>query len=43
MRLILWFQSLSMEAVFIITGIGILVAGIALGLVAAWIQKKEEE
>ena len=40
MRLILWFQSLSMEAVFIITGIGILVAGIGLGLLVSWLMER---
>lgn len=42
MRLLLWFESLSMEATFAITGIGILAAGIGLGLLVAWLLEKRE-
>ncbi len=40
---IAWFKSLTMEQVFVITGIGILLLGVALGLLIGWIFEKENE
>ena len=33
----------SMEAIFMLTGVGVLVLGTALGLLGAWLQSKAEE
>ena len=40
---IAWFKSLTMEQVFVITGIGILIAGGGLAFLAEWIFRKENE
>jgi hypothetical protein len=36
--LIFWVCSLSIEQVFIITGVGILAVGVCMGLLVAWIS-----
>jgi hypothetical protein len=38
---ITWFKSLTMEQVFVITGIGILLTGAAIGFLVEWIFRKE--
>ncbi len=40
---IAWFKSLTMEQLFIITGIGILLTGAVLGFMVEWIFRKENE
>ena len=38
--LIYWYYSLSMEEVFILTGIAVLVIGVGLGLLCEWLFRK---
>ena len=38
-----WCQSLTMEEMFILTGVGVLVGGIVLGLLFGWIFDRENE
>ena len=38
-----WCKSLTMEQVFTLTGIGILLIGTGLGLLSEWIFRKENE
>lgn len=38
-----WCQSLTMEEMFILTGVGVLVGGIVLGLLIGWIFDRENE
>lgn len=38
-----WYAALSMEEEFIVTGIFILLLGVALGLLIGWIFEKENE
>jgi high-affinity Fe2+/Pb2+ permease len=40
---ITWFESLTMEEVFVITGIGILLIGAGLAFLGEWIFRKEHE
>lgn len=40
---IAWFKSLTMEQVFVITGIGILLLGAGLGFLFEWIFRKENK
>lgn len=40
---IYWMSSLTMEEVFIVTGIGILIVGAALGFLISWLSEKNKE
>ena len=38
-----WCQTLTMEEMFIFTGIGVLILGVGLGLFVGWIFEKDNE